>query len=91
MSEQYLNIEDAAAGLHQLIERVEMQREPAVIVKSGRPVARIVPVPVEGEASEDLIAFLRRWRGEHPEPDDSLAEAIEDNRTNCQAARDPWE
>ena len=27
-----------------------------------------------------LIAFLRQWRADHPEPDDQLAEAIEGSR-----------
>jgi antitoxin (DNA-binding transcriptional repressor) of toxin-antitoxin stability system len=91
MSEHFMNIDDAAAGLHQLIDRIQAQREPAVIVKSGRPVARIVPMPVEEETSRDLIDFLRQWREDYPEPDDGLAEAIEDVGKNGQSVRDPWD
>jgi prevent-host-death family protein len=91
MNEHFMDIDDAAARLHQLIDRIQTQREPAVIVKSGRPVARIVPVPAEEGMAGDLIDFLRRWREENPEPDDGLAKAIEDGRQAGRSTRDPWE
>jgi antitoxin (DNA-binding transcriptional repressor) of toxin-antitoxin stability system len=91
MSENVLTIEEAARCLPELVERVHARREAALLVKSGRPLARIVPVTDGEHASESLIAFLGRWRQEHPEPDESLGEAIAESRRALKPPRDPWE
>ena len=74
MSEVMVTVEDAASRLSELVEDVSVKRESAVLMKAGHPIARIVPITTLGEPSGDLIDFLRRWRAEHPEPDDQLAE-----------------
>jgi prevent-host-death family protein len=79
MNESVLTIEDAAARLPEVVERVYGKGESAVLVKAGRPMARIVPVPSAELAADDLAAFLRRWRVEHPEPDNGFADAIEES------------
>jgi prevent-host-death family protein len=86
-----LTIEEAARCLSDLVERVHATGEVAVLMKSGRPLARIVPVPPTEPNAEDLLAFLRRWRIEHPEPDEQFAEAIEESRRAVQPPRDLWE
>jgi antitoxin (DNA-binding transcriptional repressor) of toxin-antitoxin stability system len=87
MSETVLTIEEAARCLSDLVERIHANGEAAVLVKSGRPLARIVPVPSQGHIAADLIAFLRRWRIEHPEPDEQFAPAIEKSRRAVQPPR----
>jgi antitoxin (DNA-binding transcriptional repressor) of toxin-antitoxin stability system len=87
MSETVRTIEDAVRCLPELVERIHARGEAALLVKSGRPLARIVPVPARGPRAEDLIAFLRRWRSEHPEPDESLAEG----QRAIHPPRDPWQ
>lgn len=91
MSEAVVTVEDAAVRLAELVEHVSAKREAAVIVKAGRPVARLVPVPVPGEISEDLIGFLHRWRTQYPEPDEQLAEVIAETRRGVKPVHDPWE
>jgi prevent-host-death family protein len=91
MNETVHTIEEAARCLPELVERVRSSGEPALLVKSGRPLARLVPVTDREDHTGELIAFLRRWRTEHPEPDDQLAEAIEKSRTGVRAPYDPWE
>ncbi len=91
MSETVITIEEAARCLPDLVERIHANGEAAVLVKSGRPMARIVPVPPQGPVAEDLISFLRRWRIEHPEPDEQFAAAIEASRSGVRSPRDPWE
>jgi prevent-host-death family protein len=91
MSEAIVTVEDAAFRLAELVDEVSARREPAVLTKAGRPVARIVPIPPSSELSGDLIDFIRRWRTEHPEPDAQLAEAIAESRRGVRPARDPWE
>jgi antitoxin (DNA-binding transcriptional repressor) of toxin-antitoxin stability system len=91
MSEAVVTVEYAALHLAELVEHISAKREAAVIVKAGRPMARLVPVLAPGELSDDLIDFLRRWRTQYPEPDEGLAEAIEASRRGVQPAHDPWE
>jgi prevent-host-death family protein len=91
MSEPVVTVEDASLHLAELVEHVSAKREAAVIVKAGRPVARIVPIPAPGELSDDLIDFLRRWRAQYPEPDEQLAEVIGEARRVVRPAHDPWE
>ncbi len=91
MSEAMVTVEEAAAHLGELVERVHAYREPAIIVKEGRAMAWIVPVPAAGEVAEDLVGFLRRWRSDHPDPDDQLSESIDESRRAVQPPHDPWE
>lgn len=90
MKETVLTPEEAARCLPDLVERIHATGEGALLVKSGQPLARIVAVPPQGQTN-DLIAFLRRWRIEHPEPDEQFAEAIEESRKADRPPRDPWE
>jgi antitoxin (DNA-binding transcriptional repressor) of toxin-antitoxin stability system len=89
MSETVLTIEDAARCLPDLVERIHATGGAALLVKAGQPLARIVAVPAK--AADDLIAFLRQWRIEHPEPDEQFAQAIEESRKDLRPPRDPWE
>ncbi len=90
MSETVLTIEDAARCLPELVEWVHSRGEAALLMKAGRPVARLVPARGSGQVDE-LIAFLRQWRVEHPEPDEQLAEAIEESRRGVYPPHDPWQ
>jgi antitoxin (DNA-binding transcriptional repressor) of toxin-antitoxin stability system len=91
MTESVLTIEDAARCLPDLVERIHTNGEVALLTKAGQPLARIVPFSKPQLPSEDLIAFLRRWRVEHPEPDEQFAEAIEESRRMIRPPRDPWQ
>jgi len=91
MSETLLTIEDAARCLPALVDGVHEKGEAVVLLKSGRPIARIVPVKAREELTKDLVVFLREWRLKYPQPDDQLAEAIEESRSTIHSPRDPWE
>ena len=91
MKETVVTIEDAARCLPDLVERVHAHGDQALLVKSGEPLARIVPVTRGEHGSDDLCAFLARWRQEHPEPDERLGEAIAESRKSVQPPHDPWE
>jgi prevent-host-death family protein len=91
MSETVITLEDAARCFSDLVERVHATGEAALLVKSGRPFARIVAVPEQEKTVEELIAFLRQWRLEHPEPDDQFAEVIAESRRAVRPPHDPWE
>jgi antitoxin (DNA-binding transcriptional repressor) of toxin-antitoxin stability system len=91
MNETILTIEDAARCLTAVVERVHTHGEAAVLIQRGQAVARIVPVPPLRQAPEELIAFLRQWRAQHPEPDEQFGAAIEESRLAVQPPYDPWE
>ena len=91
MSTTTLTIEEAAKCLPDLVEKIHTSGDHAVLLKSGLPVARIVPEPPSTDHSTELIAFLDRWQIEHPEPDEQFGEAIEESRKSIQPPRDPWE
>ena len=91
MSETVRTIEDAARCLSDMVERIHASGEAALLVKSGRPLARIVPFPALEQGAEGLIAFLRRWRIELPEPDEQLGEAIAESRSAVRPPHHPWE
>jgi prevent-host-death family protein len=91
MSESVLTIEDAARRLSDIVDHVRTSGESTVLVKSGEPVARIVPVVAHANGTADLIGFLRRWRVENPEPDEQFAEAIGESRRAVRPPHDPWQ
>jgi antitoxin (DNA-binding transcriptional repressor) of toxin-antitoxin stability system len=91
MSESMLTIEDAARTLPEVVDRIHASGESTVLTKSGKPVARIVPFDPHPNGSSDVIAFLRRWRLEYPDPDESLAEAIAESRKAVRPPNDPWQ
>ncbi len=91
MSEAILTIEDAARRLADVVEKVHSKGEAAVLLKAGRPVARIVPVASASCASDELTEFLARWRLEYPEPDEQFSDAIQASRQWQRPPRDPWE
>jgi antitoxin (DNA-binding transcriptional repressor) of toxin-antitoxin stability system len=91
MIETTLSIEDAARCLPDLVDRLYTSGEAALLTRSGRPVARIVPVANGASKNDALVAFLRAWREEHPEPDEQFGDAIAESRRVIQAPRDPWE
>lgn len=86
-----MTIDDAARCLPELAERVHASGESALLIKSGRPFVRMVPVENSAIVATDLIAFLRRWRVEHPEPDEQFAKAMADSRSVVRPPHDPWE
>ena len=53
--------------------------------------ARIVSVPDHVHSAEALIAFLRQWCIDYPEPDEQFGEAIDESRKSIQPPHDPWE
>jgi antitoxin (DNA-binding transcriptional repressor) of toxin-antitoxin stability system len=91
MSETVLTVDDAARCLPDLVEQVHTSGKAALLVKAGRPVVRIAPFRDHEKDGKDLVAFLRRWRVEYPEPDEQLAEAIAESRRAIRPPHDPWE
>jgi antitoxin (DNA-binding transcriptional repressor) of toxin-antitoxin stability system len=90
MNETVITIEDAARSLSNVVERVHASGEAALLVKSGCPVARIVAVAAPASETNDLVAFLRQWRLDHPDPDEDFERIIEESRRAISLPRDPW-
>jgi antitoxin (DNA-binding transcriptional repressor) of toxin-antitoxin stability system len=91
MSETVIKLEDAARCFPELVERVHATGEAALLVKAGQPFVRIVTVPAREQNVDDLIAFLRQWRNEYPEPDEQFGDVIAESRRTVRPPHDPWE
>src|ERR1019366_10558755 len=89
MNANILTVDDAARCLPDLVDHVHASGEPALLLKSGKAIARIVSVPDRADTPGDLIAFLRQWRIEYPEPDEQFGQAIEESRKSVQPPHDP--
>jgi antitoxin (DNA-binding transcriptional repressor) of toxin-antitoxin stability system len=89
MSETIMTLEEAAHCFPDLVERVHATGQSTLLVKSGRGLTRIVPLS-PSDNSDHLMAFLRRWRIEYPEPDEGFAEAAEESHKVIQPPNDPW-
>ena len=71
-----MNIHDAKTHFSKLIERVLLGEE-VVIAKAGRPVAKLVPIPPEGQARQPGSAkglFVVPAHFDAPLPSDVLAD-----------------
>ncbi|MCA9155101.1 MAG: type II toxin-antitoxin system prevent-host-death family antitoxin [Planctomycetales bacterium] len=73
MSENVVSLEHAISHLEEVVERVCANGEVAVVTKSGLPLVRIVPAAPSSATSEELIDFLKRWRTENLDADDTFA------------------
>ena len=59
-----VNVAEAKKSLSELLGRVAFGKETITIVKRGRPMARLVPVPPEDRGS---LADVKGWLGDdHP-------------------------
>jgi prevent-host-death family protein len=69
MSERSLTVTEASRGFSKVVSRVQSRRASLLILKRGRPVARIVPLALNANTTEDLAAA---WPGlAHLTPEDA--------------------
>jgi len=73
--ERTISVTEAARSFSDLVNRTYYRNETTVLVRSGVPVARIVPV-VSGETTGQVLA--ERWREIRHLPPDEAAEFEQD-------------
>jgi antitoxin (DNA-binding transcriptional repressor) of toxin-antitoxin stability system len=79
-------VEAAARSLADVVDRVQVTGETALLTRSGRAAARIAAVPAERKKVDDRMAFPQPWRVAHPEPDGPFSDALEASRRAALAA-----
>ena len=91
MSETAIPVADAARDFLRVLDIVERKREPAVLVREGKAVATLNPVP---EAANNCAELAERWMKLDrlaPEEGESFAADIERSRANLPAPKPGWD
>ncbi len=91
MNETAIPVAEAAKEFLKLLELVERQREPAVLMREGRPVAILNPVPGPALSSTELAD---RWEKLDPLPPDeanAFAEDLEAAHRHLPPLKSAWD
>lgn len=81
-----ITVTEAARGFSDLINRVFYRHESALLVKGGKPMARLLPVNPPAKTGGELAA---RWDDTYA-GDPTLADEIAKARAKAGFPRDPW-
>lgn len=86
-----LSVTDVARNFSEYINRVNYKRERFVLVKGGKEVAELKPVP-KGRRLSELVAVLKKSKQLTPEEAALFEEDINNARSelNSLEVRDPW-
>jgi prevent-host-death family protein len=86
------SVSDVSRNLAQYVDRVAREGERITLVRRGRPVAELVPVP-RGVPVRDLPALFAALPRLTPAEADEFARDLEDVRAqmNAESCQDPWE
>jgi antitoxin (DNA-binding transcriptional repressor) of toxin-antitoxin stability system len=90
-SETAVPVAEAAEDFLKLLDRVERERKSAVIVREGKPVATLSPVPGPTLTSVELADRCERWSRLPPEEANSFADDLESARRNLPPLRSAWD
>ena len=85
-------VADAARDFLRILERVESTHEPTLLVREGRPVAQIVPVP--DSTLHDYQKAISLWEERHrleSEEARTFADDLALIRANQAPLKSPWD
>lgn len=91
MSDRWMTVTEAARHFADLVNRTYYKGESTVLLRSGEPVAKMVPVGGSSLLGRD---FAAKWRGmRHLEPKDAedFAATIEEARSRLQMPASAWD
>ncbi len=93
MIQRTLTVTEAARHFADLINRVYYRNESALLLKNGKPVARIVPVDVEPvrRTAAEIAALWDDLPHLPPEEAEAFARDIDQARRELPPLGDPWE
>ena len=69
MSERSLTVTEASRSFSKLVSRVQSRRASLLILKRGKPVARLVPLALKNNTTKDLASVWPRLA--HLTPEDA--------------------
>lgn len=91
MSEREMTVTDAARHFADLVNRTYYKGESTILIRSGEPVARMIPIGGSSVLGSD---FASKWSEmTHMDPDDAddFAESIETSRKNLKMPAPAWD
>jgi hypothetical protein len=91
MSDTAIPVAEAARDFLRVLDLVERRRETAVLVRDGKPVATLNPIP---EPAQNCRQLAERWSKLDrlpPEEARDFAEDLERSRANLPALKPAWD
>jgi len=91
MITQKLTVTEAAENFSEIVDRSYQHGESTMLLRSGEPVAMVVPVEVKDITGKELA---KRWKTmPHLDPEDAEAfgKEIEDARKNLLPLKSQWD
>ncbi len=85
-----LTVTEAARNFSDVISRTFYRHETTVLIKGGRPVARIVPVASATVTARELATLWPTLPHLVPSDADAFAHELESATRSLPAPRDPW-
>lgn len=85
-----LSVTEAARNFSDVISRTFYRHETTVLLKGGKPVARIVPVASPSVTGRELAALWTSLPHLDAGDADTLAQELESATRSLPAPRDPW-
>jgi antitoxin (DNA-binding transcriptional repressor) of toxin-antitoxin stability system len=86
-----LSVTEAARGFADVINRIVYRGESAVLMRGGKPVAKIIPVPQTGKTGRELAALWPTLAHLSPEEAEVLAHEIESARASLPQPVNKWD
>ncbi len=90
-SETTISVAEAAEDFLRVLDLVERKRQPAVLVREGKPVATLSPVPTAALTCAELA---ERWSGFarlSSDEAEAFADDLEKSRANLPPVRCAWD
>ena len=91
MSETAVSVAEAAKDFLGVLERVERRRESAVLMREGKPVATLSPLPNAAMTCAELAERWPKLEKLSPDEANSFADDLEDAHANPPPLRTAWD
>ena len=91
MSEVAISVGEAAKNFLRVLERVEREGEPAVLVRDGKPVATLNPFPATAATCAELAERWSKLQKLSPDEANAFADDVERARENLPPVEPAWD
>ena len=91
MNETAIPVAEAAKDFLKLLDLVERKRESAILMREGRAVATLNPVPGPALTSSELAERWEKLDRLPPDEANAFADDLETARRNLPPPKSPWD
>jgi len=91
MSDTAITVADAARDFLRVLDMVEQKREPAILVRDGKPVATLNPILEPAQNCRELAERWSRLEKLPLEEGQAFADDLERSRANLPTLRAAWD